>query len=101
MKKRIFVISLLIIGLMSTLSLVTADSQGVYTLAVEEKCVLTDIGKINLPVGTLLGNIDPSRVDAILMETRLMQTTEGPRVFNVGTKIDIPEPGYPDDCNPS
>lgn len=102
MKKRIVISSLFVIGLMLTLILVVADSQGVYELAKEEEDVLTDIGTINLPVGTLIGELDDSTVDVILKETREMQTTEGPMVFEIGAEIDCPEPtpGYPNNCDP-
>jgi len=60
--------------------------------------VLTSNGTIDLPNGTLVGG-EPTNF-ITLEENKTMKTTEGPKNFTIGMKIDCDyEPWEPDPCD--
>ena len=76
------------------------DSYGVYTLALAANGVQTNVGTVNLPVGTYLGG-NPYIFILMTQDLTLLTEEDGWHYFPVGTKIDCQhDTGEPDPCDP-
>lgn len=96
--RRVLLFSLAAVFLIAVGGFVASAFSSVAVLASN---VQTDMGALNLPIGTHLGTGFEGKV-AVMTNGAYIDVGFGPVWYEEGTEIDCedPAPGYPDPCDP-